>query len=46
MFCAVPCGSRLAVLLSVLKHLFEKEASNKVILCLSNHYCVLILQFL
>ncbi|KAK4775265.1 hypothetical protein SAY86_010200 [Trapa natans] len=25
----VPCGSRLAVLISVLKHLFEKEGSNK-----------------
>lgn len=29
-FCAVPCGSRLVVLLSILKHLFEREASQKV----------------
>ncbi|MBA0814101.1 hypothetical protein Gohar_019948 [Gossypium harknessii] len=28
-FVKVPCGSRLAVLLSILKHLFEREASQK-----------------
>ncbi|KAG9140915.1 hypothetical protein Leryth_010447 [Lithospermum erythrorhizon] len=31
----VPCGSRLTVLLSVLKHLFEGEASQKVVVFFS-----------
>ncbi|XP_051131875.1 DEAD-box ATP-dependent RNA helicase 17 [Andrographis paniculata] len=43
----VPCGSRLVVLLSVLKHLFEKEASQKVVVFFSTcdavdfHYSVI-----
>lgn len=32
---AVPCGSRLVVLLSILKHLFEKEASTQKV----REYC-------
>ncbi|KAK7281341.1 hypothetical protein RIF29_09232 [Crotalaria pallida] len=31
----VPCGSRLPVLLSILKHLFDKEPSQKVVLFFS-----------
>ncbi|KAL7136894.1 hypothetical protein ABFS83_10G060700 [Erythranthe nasuta] len=31
----VPCGSRLVVLLSILKHLFEREASQKVVVFFS-----------
>lgn len=31
----VPCGSRLAILLSILKHLFEREPSQKVVLFFS-----------
>lgn len=31
----VPCGSRLAVLLSILKHLFEREASHKIVVFFS-----------
>ncbi|KAJ6820071.1 DEAD-box ATP-dependent RNA helicase 17 [Iris pallida] len=31
----VPCGSRLVVLLSILKSLFEKDASQKIVLFLS-----------
>ncbi|GAB2218212.1 hypothetical protein Droror1_Dr00001431 [Drosera rotundifolia] len=31
----VPCGSRLAVLLSILKNLFEKKASNKIVVFFS-----------
>ncbi|CAI8606237.1 unnamed protein product [Vicia faba] len=43
----VPCGSRLATLLSVLKHLFEREPSQKVVVFFSTcdavdfHYTVL-----
>ncbi|XP_022745548.1 DEAD-box ATP-dependent RNA helicase 17 [Durio zibethinus] len=43
----VPCGSRLAVLLSILKHLFEREASQKIVLFFSTcdavdfHYTLL-----
>ncbi|XLR16715.1 hypothetical protein HN51_037691 [Arachis hypogaea] len=31
----VPCGSRLAVLLSILKHLFERDTSQKVVVFFS-----------
>lgn len=31
----VPCGSRLVVLLSILKHLFEREASQKIVVFFS-----------
>ncbi|OAY25603.1 DEAD-box ATP-dependent RNA helicase 17 isoform X2 [Manihot esculenta] len=31
----VPCGSRLAVLLSILKHLFEKQYSQKIVVFFS-----------
>ncbi|XP_055824213.1 DEAD-box ATP-dependent RNA helicase 17 isoform X2 [Solanum dulcamara] len=31
----VPCGSRLVVLLAILKHLFEKESSQKVVVFFS-----------
>ncbi|CAI9758895.1 unnamed protein product [Fraxinus pennsylvanica] len=31
----VPCGSRLVVLLSILKHLFESEASQKIVVFFS-----------
>lgn len=31
----VPCGARLVVLLSVLKHLFEREASQKIVVFFS-----------
>lgn len=31
----VPCGSRLAVLISILKNLFEKEASEKIVVFFS-----------
>lgn len=31
----VPCGSRLAVLLSILKNLFEKKTSNKIVVFFS-----------
>ncbi|KAK4786461.1 hypothetical protein SAY86_003150 [Trapa natans] len=34
-YAKVPCGSRLAILLSVLKHLFEKEGSNKIVVFFS-----------
>ncbi|XP_061354978.1 DEAD-box ATP-dependent RNA helicase 17 isoform X2 [Gastrolobium bilobum] len=43
----VPCGSRLPVLLSILKHLFERETSQKVVVFFSTcdavdfHYSVL-----
>lgn len=43
----VPCGSRLAVLLSILKNLFEKEASQKAVVFFSTcdavdfHYLLL-----
>uniref|UniRef100_I1MHI7 ATP-dependent RNA helicase n=1 Tax=Glycine max TaxID=3847 RepID=I1MHI7_SOYBN len=43
----VPCGSRLPVLLSILKHLFEREPSQKVVLFFSTcdavdfHYSLL-----
>ncbi|XVE86073.1 hypothetical protein DITRI_Ditri18aG0007100 [Diplodiscus trichospermus] len=43
----VPCGSRLAVLLSILKHLFEREASQKIVVFFSTcdavdfHYTLL-----
>ncbi|KAK7328735.1 hypothetical protein VNO77_22852 [Canavalia gladiata] len=43
----VPCGSRLPVLLSILKHLFEKELSQKVVVFFSTcdavdfHYSLL-----
>ncbi|KAJ0046001.1 DEAD-box ATP-dependent RNA helicase 17-like isoform X1 [Pistacia vera] len=43
----VPCGSRLVVLLSILKHLFEREASQKVVVFFSTcdavdfHYSLL-----
>ncbi|KAJ4850315.1 hypothetical protein Tsubulata_005830, partial [Turnera subulata] len=43
----VPCGSRLAVLLSILKHLFEREASRKIVVFFSTcdavdfHYSLL-----
>ncbi|KAL0410387.1 UNVERIFIED_CONTAM: DEAD-box ATP-dependent RNA helicase 17 [Sesamum latifolium] len=43
----VPCGSRLVVLLSILKHLFEREASQKVVVFFSTcdavdfHYLLL-----
>ncbi|KAL1547853.1 DEAD-box ATP-dependent RNA helicase 17 [Salvia divinorum] len=43
----VPCGSRLVVLLSILKHLFETEASQKVVVFFSTcdavdfHYSLL-----
>ncbi|KAH7548230.1 hypothetical protein JRO89_XS14G0086500 [Xanthoceras sorbifolium] len=43
----VPCGSRLSVLLSILKHLFEREASQKVVVFFSTcdavdfHYSLL-----
>ncbi|MBA0725970.1 hypothetical protein Golax_001828 [Gossypium laxum] len=46
-FVKVPCGSRLAVLLSILKHLFEREASQKVVVFFSTcdavdfHYMLL-----
>ncbi|EPS57535.1 hypothetical protein M569_17282, partial [Genlisea aurea] len=46
-FIKVPCGSRLVVLLSVLRHLFEKEASQKVVVFFSTcdsvdfHYSLL-----
>ncbi|PKI76044.1 hypothetical protein CRG98_003594 [Punica granatum] len=46
-YAKVPCGSRLAVLLSVLKHLFEKEPSNKIVVFFSTcdavdfHYTLL-----
>ncbi|GAU49363.1 hypothetical protein TSUD_375520 [Trifolium subterraneum] len=42
-----PCGSRLAILLSILKHLFEREPSQKVVLFFSTcdavdfHYSLL-----
>ncbi|KAL3830062.1 hypothetical protein ACJIZ3_018864 [Penstemon smallii] len=34
-YAKVPCGSRLVVLLSVLKHLFEREASQKIVVFFS-----------
>ncbi|XVF24355.1 hypothetical protein REPUB_Repub13aG0120800 [Reevesia pubescens] len=43
----VPCGSRLAVLISILKHLFEREASQKIVVFFSTcdavdfHYTLL-----
>ncbi|KAK7396574.1 hypothetical protein VNO78_17676 [Psophocarpus tetragonolobus] len=43
----VPCGSRLPLLLSILKHLFEKESSQKVVVFFSTcdavdfHYSLL-----
>ncbi|KAK0591825.1 hypothetical protein LWI29_008848 [Acer saccharum] len=43
----VPCGARLVVLLSILKHLFEREASQKIVLFFSTcdavdfHYSLL-----
>ncbi|OMO88618.1 hypothetical protein CCACVL1_08294 [Corchorus capsularis] len=43
----VPCGSRLAILLSILKHLFEREASYKIVVFFSTcdavdfHYTLL-----
>ncbi|KAF2305997.1 hypothetical protein GH714_009376 [Hevea brasiliensis] len=43
----VPCGSRLAVLLFILKHLFEKQASQKIVVFFSTcdavdfHYSLL-----
>ncbi|KEH37619.1 DEAD-box ATP-dependent RNA helicase 17 isoform X2 [Medicago truncatula] len=43
----VPCGSRLAILLSILKHLFEREPSQKIVLFFSTcdavdfHYSLL-----
>ncbi|KDP46352.1 hypothetical protein JCGZ_10192 [Jatropha curcas] len=43
----VPCGSRLAVLISILKHLFEKETSQKIVVFFSTcdgvdfHYSLL-----
>ncbi|XP_015579521.1 DEAD-box ATP-dependent RNA helicase 17 isoform X2 [Ricinus communis] len=43
----VPCGSRLATLLSILKHLFEKRASQKIVVFFSTcdavdfHYSLL-----
>uniref|UniRef100_A0A2P2KY60 ATP-dependent RNA helicase n=1 Tax=Rhizophora mucronata TaxID=61149 RepID=A0A2P2KY60_RHIMU len=43
----VPCGSRLAVLLSILKHLFERGASQKIVVFFSTcdavdfHYSLL-----
>ncbi|KAK6233423.1 hypothetical protein QUC31_005829 [Theobroma cacao] len=43
----VPCGSRLAVLLSILKHLFERETSQKIVVFFSTcdavdlHYSLL-----
>lgn len=43
----VPCGSRLAVLLSILKNLFEREASHKIVVFFSTcdavdfHYSLL-----
>ncbi|QHO05780.1 DEAD-box ATP-dependent RNA helicase [Arachis hypogaea] len=43
----VPCGSRLAVLLSILKHLFERDTSQKVVVFFSTcdavdfHYSLL-----
>ncbi|XP_039060637.1 DEAD-box ATP-dependent RNA helicase 17-like isoform X1 [Hibiscus syriacus] len=43
----MPCGSRLSVLLSILKHLFEREASQKVVVFFSTcdavdfHYMLL-----
>lgn len=43
----VPCGSRLAVLISILKHLFEREASQKIVVFFSTcdavdfHYSLL-----
>ncbi|CAN0923790.1 DEAD-box ATP-dependent RNA helicase 17 [Linum grandiflorum] len=43
----VPCGARLSVLLSVLKHLFEKQASQKIVVFFSTcaavdfHYALL-----
>ncbi|KAM7259986.1 hypothetical protein ACFE04_015727 [Oxalis oulophora] len=46
-FVKVPCSSRLAVLLSILKHLFEKEASKKIVVFFSTcdavdfHYSLL-----
>ncbi|XP_044507352.1 DEAD-box ATP-dependent RNA helicase 17 isoform X2 [Mangifera indica] len=46
-FVKVPCGSRLVVLLSILKHLFERKASQKVVVFFSTcdavdfHYSLL-----
>lgn len=46
-FVKVPCGSRLAVLLSILKHLLDREASQKVVVFFSTcdavdfHYLLL-----
>ncbi|CAK7339990.1 unnamed protein product [Dovyalis caffra] len=43
----VPCGSRLAVLFSIIKHLFEREASRKIVVFFSTcdavdfHYALL-----
>ncbi|KAK0592501.1 hypothetical protein LWI29_020394 [Acer saccharum] len=36
----VPCGARLVVLLSILKHLFEREASQKIVLFFSTYDAV------
>ncbi|CAM8917588.1 unnamed protein product [Rhodiola kirilowii] len=36
----VPCGSRLVVLLSILKHLFENESSQKVVIFFSTCHAV------
>lgn len=43
----VPCGSRLTILISILKHLFEREASQKIVVFFSTcdavdfHYTLL-----